>query len=1126
MSERLEVLIERLLEAALRGETPELDTTLADQPDLGPSDLGTLRALAIDLSVTPPDTDRTGEPIRALAEEASRTAFGPFELERELGRGGQAVVWLARDTRLGRRVALKILERGDFPIDSRDGRPGAAARLRREAEVASRLDHPAICAIYEMGVLEGVSYIAMRYVEGETLAQELAAARKERACHDARRRIGRGVVLIERMARAVHAAHELHIIHRDIKPGNVMITASGEPVILDFGLARDASMDESTLTRTGGLLGSPAYMAPEQIDERLGGVDARADVWALGVMLYECVTLHRPFEAPTREGLFRAILGDPLASPRARERALTRDLETVIETALERDPNRRYQTALDLAEDLRRVRDHESIRARPAGPLLRTRRWARRNPALASLIALVFLALSAALAVSRHVAAREREHVARLEADSLLNAASTMVRRDPSMALRMAVAASDHADLAPRRINETLLAALENIREVSRFQAHERSPPLAASDPGRRFLATAAGGEVRVWDWSSTERLASLTHSGPVQDLDVSPDGRYLTIGGSGRLVVWDTADWRRIADIEVADVHHVRFSPRGDRLLLLRAGAISLFEVDFDRLRPVALGDSGELHGASLYASWSSDGEHLLVSIDQSAILFDLTAGTSCEIPALRPPGVTVHYALDRSRAALPHAEGAYLFDSRDRRETLLSRGGGDPRGAPAVLTEFAPDGLRVLIGHLDGAVTVADASSGEVLCRINEFSAPLAAASFDSSGESVLLRSSQDGAVAVCSARTGTTMSRVAMLTPAVAAFWDETRGEPAVVTVDERGVVRRWRLESETVRCTIQGLGHPGVMVEFDASGRRIVLGSADRTLVYEVQTRRLLGELQLAPRSVEFDPSSNRLLTASRFEGAQLWDATTFKLIRTVCRHPEDTSSASFSRDGQRIVVACCDDLAHVLDIASDSAPLDFRGHSGDLRSAFFSDDGDYVVTSSEHLDDEIDDRSVRVWDSWGGKELRRLALASHGERPVIARFSPDGRRVAVGTWSGAIALWEWRTGELSWLRGNTGPACDARFSPDGGYVLSGSMDRVLRLWSSDTEELIAEYRGHRLTAVAHAFSPDGRQFASQSSDGTLRFWPVDPLARCREILSDLGAPIDQELEQISQLLGTP
>jgi serine/threonine protein kinase len=321
--------------------------------------------------------------------DAPDARIGPYVLEGELGRGAQGVVFRASDTRLGRTVALKVL-RPSSVVDAR-----ALLRFRREAQTASRLDHPGICAVYDSGVEGGSTYIAMRYLEGETLAKHLEEGRSGDPSDTAR--------LFERVATALAHAHGQGVLHRDLKPGNLMVLPDGEPVILDFGLAAAPESELATLTATGDLFGTPAYLAPERLVEdgpAAASGDAQADVYALGVSLYEALAGERPFQASTLAGLVQAVRDHDRRDLREALRGVPEDLAVIVDTAMEPARERRYASAAALAEDLRRFVGREPIRARPAPAWLRLRRWSERNPVLATVVVGSFLVITTALAIT------------------------------------------------------------------------------------------------------------------------------------------------------------------------------------------------------------------------------------------------------------------------------------------------------------------------------------------------------------------------------------------------------------------------------------------------------------------------------------------------------------------------------------------------------------------------------------------------------------------------------------------------------------------------------------------------------------------------------------------------------
>ncbi len=320
----------------------------------------------------------------------SPECVGPYVLERRLGRGGQGSVFLAFDARLQRRVALKLLGSGLPPTDE------MLRRFRREAEAAARLQHPGICPVFESGELDGRPYIAMRYVEGTTLLDLLEESRArpdarhpmlrlpapegvgERGAHGRHGLLGI-VALVERLATALDAAHRAGVLHRDVKPGNVIVAPDGAPVLVDFGLARDRENADS-LTRPGDFFGTPSYMAPERVTLHAAPPDERADVYSLGVLLYECVTLRLPFDGDSLDSVVHATLAKEPRNPRRINRAVPADLAIVIATALAKDRDRRYATAAALAEDLRAVSEGRPIRARPISLVGRAWRWIRRQP--------------------------------------------------------------------------------------------------------------------------------------------------------------------------------------------------------------------------------------------------------------------------------------------------------------------------------------------------------------------------------------------------------------------------------------------------------------------------------------------------------------------------------------------------------------------------------------------------------------------------------------------------------------------------------------------------------------------------------------------------------------------------
>ncbi len=319
---------------------------------------------------------------RALAGSASwlsnggtLQSLGRFELLEQVGVGSFGYVFRARDTELGRLVAIKIPRAGHLASQE------DAARFLREARSAAQLKHPGIITIHETGQAEdGTFYLVEEFVQGTTLSVRLAAGPVP---------FPDAAVLIAAICDALDCAHRHGVIHRDIKPANILLDAEGRPHLMDFGLAKREA-DETVVTQDGQVLGTPAYMSPEQARGESHRVDVRTDIYSTGVVLYELLTGERPFRG-NRRMLILQVMDDEPRPPRQLNDKIPHDLETICLKAMAKSPARRYPSAQELAEDLRRFSSGEPIRARPIGWPERLKRWFLRNPVAASLLLAVSL---------------------------------------------------------------------------------------------------------------------------------------------------------------------------------------------------------------------------------------------------------------------------------------------------------------------------------------------------------------------------------------------------------------------------------------------------------------------------------------------------------------------------------------------------------------------------------------------------------------------------------------------------------------------------------------------------------------------------------------------------------------
>ena len=421
---------------------------------------------------------RTDSPASAPAEVFP--SIPDVEILSELGRGGMGVVYKARQIRLNRLCALKII----LPPEQNDA--VFHARFLAEAETIAKLRHPNVVQIYGLGDHDGRPYFEMEYVEGGSLAGRLTGTPWAP---------GPAARMVAVLARAIGDAHHLGIVHRDLKPANVLLTADGEPKVSDFGLARSLASDVR-LTHTGQLLGTPCYMAPEQAEAGAIDVGPAADVYSLGAILYELLTGHPPFRAATTLQTLDLVRSREPVPPRELQPATPRDLQTICLKCLEKEPAKRYATAGELADDLRRFLDDEPIRARPVGYIGRRARWARRNPVPAGLLgALVVTGLFALTAILWHW----RKADAFAKSLSVINFQLSVANFESEERRQRAVDAQERAEQASdeaRRLGE----AERRERYRSNIAAAAAALQLQNGATARRHLE-AAPPEHRDWEW-------------------------------------------------------------------------------------------------------------------------------------------------------------------------------------------------------------------------------------------------------------------------------------------------------------------------------------------------------------------------------------------------------------------------------------------------------------------------------------------------------------------------------------------------------------------------------------------------------------------------------------------------
>jgi WD40 repeat protein len=971
-----------------------------------------------------------------------------YEILGFLGEGGMGMVYRARRVGLDRLVALKVLR----------GHSGKRhARFRAEALADARLQHPHIVQIFDVGEHQGQPYLALELLEGGVLEAKVAG--KPQAPRPA-------AELVVILARAIEYAHTRGIVHRDLKPGNILLTADGTPKIADFGLAKFLQASEGH-TQEGDVLGTPRYMAPEQTTGTLEDVGPAADIYSLGVILYELLTGRAPVEAPTPvETLLLVRSQEPVPPSRLQPR-LTRDLETICLKCLQKEPRRRYASAGELADDLERFLAGKPIRARPVGTAEKGLLWARRNPTVALLLLLLSLTVCGGLAGVTWKWLEALEQGRRAEAgqqDALWQgyrariaaAVAALQHQDVGVAARQLEAAPEHLRGWEWR---HLSSRLDDSSAVVYLRG---APAFLLSGPRELRVEAFTGAGIRSWDESGTElpqrSFASpadglFTIAGPAPGwlLGATEESRAFTLQDqTGRLV-------RTIKPRQGLVVRLVLSPDRTKVAVGLEMGGsehIGLFDISTGQERANWAADrEGQVHTMA----FSPDGR-LLASGGDDRIIHVWDAATGQPVAECRghtSKVLSLAFRQDGRRLVTAGHDGTVRqWDARAGREVEPPY---DRHTVEALAAVYSPDGQRIASAGADGAVRLWQAEGRNDQAVLRGHTGAVVALAFNPDGRRL------------------------------VSASYD-------TLVYQGDGTVRFWEAARAVTLPVLTGHRSYVYPVAYSPDGRWIASGAWDNTIrLWDAATGEACATLPHSAivRALAFTPDSARLISGGDPDGELLvWDLSTGRIQGRMPSGKYVRWSVVVSPDGAKIASGDRDLKGRLTMSISDVATGRIVGTEAGMPFAF-SPDGKWLAGK------DADAKTIVLWDAHA---LSRVAhWPGHtGEINALA-FDREGRRLVSASSDHTVRLWDVATGRCERvLEGHTDEVFAAVYHPDGTRIASGGRDRAVWLWDVASGQEVARLPGHSSYIWSLAFSPDGKTLVSGSGDSTVRLWDTEPL----------------------------